>query len=102
FEALDSETVARTRTFRQRPALSAYAAFRNQSAALYTLLNGRIDEARREENKTRLQLSALAAALAALALIGSALAIFALRRERHQWRLAHAAAEEARAKAAAS
>lgn len=102
FEALDAETVTRARTFSRRPALNVYAAFREQSAALYTLLNGRIDEARSDENRTRLQLSALAMTLAALALVGSALAIFALRRERQQWRLAHAAAEDARAKAAAS
>ncbi|GIK47569.1 MAG: hypothetical protein BroJett013_02660 [Alphaproteobacteria bacterium] len=100
FEALDAETAARTPG--RRSALSVYTVFREQSAALYTLLNGRIDEARNAENQTRVQLSILAVTLAALALIGSGLAILALRRERQQWRLAHAAAEDARAKAAAS
>ncbi len=60
------------------------------------------DAARDAEGKTRAGLDRIAIALGLLALVGSALAIFALRREREQWRLAHAAAEEARAAAAAS
>ncbi|HYD88962.1 MAG TPA: hybrid sensor histidine kinase/response regulator [Vitreimonas sp.] len=103
FDLLDAETSAQGRLLSpERPQASVYADFRAESAALFVLLNGRIDEARAAENATRVQLSVLAVTLAALSLIGSCLALLALRRERTQWRLAHAAAEDARAKAAAS
>jgi signal transduction histidine kinase len=103
FSVLDAEAAAHGRAAsNQRPELSIYRAFREESMALLRLLNARIDAARAAENANRLQLDAVAVALAALTLIASALAIFALRREREQWRLAHAAAEAARAQAAAS
>lgn len=99
--ALDAEATTRGRN-RVTFADDAHSIYRNEGAALFVLLNGRIDEARRAENETRLQLIFMAIALALLSLVGSGLGILALRRERTQWRLAHAAAEDARAKAAAS
>lgn len=103
FSVLNAEAAARGRAAsNQRPELSIYRAFREESMALLRLLNARIDAARAAENANRLQLNAVALALAALTLIASALAIFALRREREQWRFAHAATEAARAQAAAS
>ena len=103
FSVLNAEADARGRAAsNQRPALSIYRAFREESMALLRLFNARIDAARAAENANRLQLNAVAVALAALTLIASALAILVLRREREQWRLAHAATEAARAQAAAS
>jgi len=103
FAALDNEASNRSRgRSGQRPDTTIYAALRAENGALFTLLNSRIDDARAAENATRLLVSVMIIALGALSLVGSGLAIFALRRERTQWRLAHAAAEEARARAAAS
>ena len=78
------------------------AALRDAIQDLLAGVNALNDAARDAEGRTRASLDRLAIALGLLALIGATLAIFALRREREQWRLAHAAAEEARAAAAAS
>ncbi|MBC7767575.1 MAG: response regulator [Phycisphaerales bacterium] len=103
FDALGAETSASSRVFPPgQPRDDLQAAFRAESTALFVLLDGRIDRARDAESAIRGQLSILAVALALLSLVGSGLAMFALRRERTQWRLAHAAAEDARAKADAS
>lgn len=103
FAALAAEADARQRRVSsERPELSIYAAFREESAALLRLFNTRIDAARAAQNANRQRLNLVAIALAALTLIASALAIFVLRRERRQWLLAHAAAEAARAQAAAA
>lgn len=99
--ALDAETTRRGQT-RVDVTSDAHRTYRDEGAQLFALLNRHIDEARQAENQTRLQLIFMAAALAVLSLVGSGLGILALRRERTQWRLAHAAAEDARAKAAAS
>jgi len=81
---------------------TAYAAFREESADFNERLNDRIDEARAAEDASRQRLDAIGIILAMLSLVASGLAILALRREREQWRLAHALAEQARARAAAS
>lgn len=65
-------------------------------------VNRRNDAARAGENRLRDRLDTISIALAALSLIASGLAMFALRREREQWRLAHALADDARARAAES
>lgn len=85
-----------------RPARALYSAFRSDTAAFHDVMNGRIDEARAAQREARIQLNTVAVTLALLSLIASGLAIFALRRERRQWRLAQAAAEDARARAAAA
>ncbi len=64
--------------------------------------NLRNDAARERERRGRERLAQLAWGLALLSLAGSALALFVLRREREQWRLAHAAEATAHAAAAAS
>ncbi len=69
---------------------------------LHAALNARIDVARAAENLTQERMQLVAMALAALSLFAGGLAIYALRREREQWRLANEAAEQARASAAAS
>lgn len=69
---------------------------------LRTSVNALNDDARSDEHTTRQRLDAMAIALGVLALLGAALAGFALRRERKHWRIAHAATEEAYASAAAS
>lgn len=69
---------------------------------LILAVNTRNDAARRAENRVRERLDNISIALGFLSLIASALAIFALRRERRQWRIANALAEGARARAAAS
>lgn len=96
---------AEIRSGRPMPAAlepESYFAFRNERAAVFALLDARIDAARRQQEGVRRQLYILSAMLAVVSLFAASLAIFALRSERKQWRLAHAAAEEARAKAAAS
>ena len=80
----------------------ALAQLRIAVADLIAAVNRRNDSARNAENRLRARLDAIAVALAGLSLIASGLAIFALRRERGQWRLANALAEGARASAAAS
>lgn len=100
FEILDAEVATRRSTPASDQAV--YVAFRRETTSLFELLNSRIDAARTAEDRARIQLDIIAIALAALTLVASALAIFALRREREQWRLAHEATEEARAQAAAS
>jgi signal transduction histidine kinase/CheY-like chemotaxis protein len=102
FAVLDAEVAQPARAVRAAPEFGAHAALRTQATALADLLNQRIDAARAAEDAGRSALDAMGIALAALSLIASALAIYALRRERAQWRLAHRAAEEARARAAAS
>ncbi|GAM96407.1 two-component hybrid sensor and regulator [alpha proteobacterium U9-1i] len=69
---------------------------------LHAALNARIDVARAAEQRAQRSVEILALALAALSLIAAGLSIFALRRERDQWRLAQDAAESARASATAS
>lgn len=100
FEMLDSEVATRRSAVASDH--SVYIAFRRETDSLFQLLNSRIDAARAAEDRARVQLDIIAVALAALTLIASALAIIALRREREQWRMAHEATEEARARAAAS
>lgn len=100
FGILDAEVATRRSTLASDQAV--YVAFRRETASLFEVLNSRIDAARAAEDRARIQLDIIAIALAALTLVASALAIFALRREREQWRLAQQATEEARAKAAAS
>lgn len=85
-----------------RQASATYSVMRTESANLYRYLNQRIDDARANEDDTRRLLNTLTIALSLFSLVGSGLAMFALRRERTQWQLAHAAAEEARERAAAS
>lgn len=77
-------------------------AFREESAALFSWLNNRIDVARNAQEQARGHLNLLSGLLAFIALAASVLAIFALQRQREEWRLAHSAAEQARASAAAS
>jgi signal transduction histidine kinase/CheY-like chemotaxis protein len=71
-------------------------------ARLHAALNARIDVARAAENVTQGRMQLVAMALAALSLFAGGLAIYALRRERDQWRIANEAAEQARASATAS
>src|SRR5690606_14613716 len=78
-----------------RHASATYSVMRTESANLYRYLNQRIDDARANEDATRRLLNTLTIALALFSLVGSGLAMSALRRERTQWQLAHAAAEEA-------
>lgn len=84
---------------RQRPEQDIYTQFRHESDALQVLLNGRIDVARIAEDNAHRRLDMITIMLGVLSLVASALAIFALRREREQWRLAQAATEAARVKA---
>lgn len=60
------------------------------------------DTARGIEGRTRQQLDIIAIVLGLLSLLAAGFAGASLKRERESWRMAHAAAEEARAKAAAS
>lgn len=60
------------------------------------------DETRGVAERTRAQLDMIAIALGVLSLAAAGLAVASIRRERLHWRLAHAAAEDARASAAAS
>ena len=69
---------------------------------MHAALNARIDIARDAEHETQENMQGVAIALALLSLFAGGLAIYALRREREQWRLANEAAEQARASAAAS
>lgn len=97
---LDAEVAARPgAAAQQRPEQDIYAQFRHESDALQVLLNGRIDIARMAEDRAHQRLDMVTILLGILSLVASALAIFALRREREQWRLAQAATEAARAKA---
>jgi signal transduction histidine kinase/CheY-like chemotaxis protein len=84
---------------RVRPEDRVYATFRAQSDELQELLNGRIDVARVAEDAAHTRLDFVSVVLGLLSLLASGLAIFALRRERGQWRLAHEATEAARARA---
>ena len=103
FTILDAEIAAGSSALSAtRQEVGVYSAFREETAALFTLFNSRIDDARIAQAAARRQLNIVAITLAALSLIASGLAIFALRREREQWRLAQAATETARAQAAAS
>lgn len=81
---------------------SNHVLFRTESNVLFQLLSTRVDNAREAQNQVRTQLILLSGMLAVLAIVSSVLAIITLRRERDQWRLAHAAAAHARDKAAAS
>ncbi|MEZ6024433.1 MAG: ATP-binding protein [Hyphomonadaceae bacterium] len=78
------------------------AELREATAALLAGVNTYNDIARAAERRTREVLDAMAIALGLLALAAAALAVLALRRERENWRLAHAATEDARARATAS
>lgn len=60
------------------------------------------DESRGVAERTRAQLDMIAIALGVLSLAAAGLAVASIRRERLHWRLAHAAAEDARASATAS
>ncbi|MCL4714632.1 MAG: hybrid sensor histidine kinase/response regulator [Hyphomonadaceae bacterium] len=60
------------------------------------------DTARELAEQRRAQLDMIAIVLGILSLMAAGLAVVSIRRERTTWRLAHAAAEDARAKAAAS
>jgi signal transduction histidine kinase/CheY-like chemotaxis protein len=97
---LDAEVAARPGALAgNRPEEDVYTAFREQSDALQVTLNGRIDAARTAEDSAHQRLDFITILLGLLSLATSGLAIFALRRERSQWRLAHEAVEAARAKA---
>lgn len=100
FAALDRGLEIR----RTRPRFddSTQDALRGPTVLLHSALNRRIDDARTQEEQARRRLDAIAGALAMLSIAASGLALLALRRERTQWRLAHEAADSARAKAAAS
>ncbi|HVK81083.1 MAG TPA: ATP-binding protein, partial [Verrucomicrobiae bacterium] len=97
---LDAEIAARPgAAAQQRPEQDVYTQFRHESDALQVQLNGRIDIARMAEDRAHQRLDMVTILLGILSLVASGLAIFALRREREQWRLAQAATEAARAKA---
>lgn len=97
---LDAEVAARPEAVaHNRPEEDVYRQFREQSDALQVTLNGRIDESRMAEDRAHQRLDFITIMLGLLSLATSGLAIFALRRERTQWRLAHEAVEAARAKA---
>ncbi len=102
FTVLDRALASSPRVASRLFAPSNHLVFRTQSDILFSMLNGRVDAARAEQNQVRAQLTWLSWTLAILAFLASVVAITVLRRERDQWRLAHAAAEDARAKAAAS
>jgi signal transduction histidine kinase len=72
------------------------------TAALHASIRRRSDVITSDEASARARIDSIASALALLSLVTAALASLALRRERKQWRLATEAAEEARARAAAS
>lgn len=97
---LDNEIASRpTATNGARPEDRVYATFRAQSDELQELLNNRIDAARVAEDAGHRRLDFVSVVLGLLSLLASGLAIFALRRERGQWRLAQEATEAARARA---
>ncbi|UPT63699.1 MAG: ATP-binding protein [Hyphomonadaceae bacterium JAD_PAG50586_4] len=97
---LDAEVAARPgAAVLDQPHEDIYTRFREQSDALQVTLNGRIDVSRVAEDRAHQRLDFITMLLGALSLATSGLAIFALRRERQQWRLAHQATEDARAKA---
>lgn len=93
-------------TGRRQPARERMDDPRVRLAALLVRMNAalnlRIDVAREAEHQTQQTMQMIAIALAALSLFAGGLAIYALRREREQWRLANEAAEQARASATAS
>jgi signal transduction histidine kinase len=101
--ALMEETIA---TGRRQPTRETTEDPRVRLAAvlvrLHAALNVRIDVARAAEHQTQENMQLVALALAALSLFAGGLAIYALRREREQWRIANEAAEQARASATAS
>lgn len=99
---LDEEVTQPSRARAAARAIDALDTFRAEATAIADLFNDRIDVARAAENASRRQQDALSLTLAALALIGSGLAYYAIRRDREQWRLAHEAAEAARTAAIAS
>lgn len=97
---LDNEIASRPLSLTQaQPEQSVYATFRQEGDQLQDLLNRRIDVARIAEDNAHRQLDVISILLGLLSLFASGLAIFALRRERAQWRLAQAATEAARARA---
>jgi len=75
---------------------------RDEISSMHDDLNGRIDIARNAENRTRADLDLITILLAAFSLVASGLAIFALRRERSQWRAIAATLRQAHASAAQS
>lgn len=77
-------------------------ALRDALEALRVAVNATNDSAREREDRVRNFINVIGALLAAFSFAASVLAVVAIRRERRQWRLAHALAEEARAAAAAS
>ncbi|MGE0740480.1 MAG: ATP-binding protein [Hyphomonadaceae bacterium] len=102
FAVLDAEVRTPRRASSASPNDSDYGAFRDAANAYSELLNSRIDAARAAEDRSRRSVDLMGVALALLSLVASALAIYALRRERDQWRVAREAAEEARKRAIAS
>jgi signal transduction histidine kinase/CheY-like chemotaxis protein len=97
---LDNEIASRPAALDgARPEDGVYATFRAQSDELQELLNDRIDVARVAEDAAHRRLDFVSVLLGLLSLVASGLAIFALRRERGQWRLAQEATEAARARA---
>jgi signal transduction histidine kinase len=98
-QGFNSRTVGRLRDTRTAELTEA---IEQEVAALHASVIQRSDVIRRDEEKARGRVDSTAGVLALLSLLTCTLAILALRRERKQWRLATEAAEEARAKAAAS
>lgn len=74
----------------------------NDTATLHDIISRRSEVINRSEAAARSRTDSVSSALALLSLIVAGLSSLALRRERAQWRLASEAAEDARAKAAAS
>lgn len=100
FEALDNS--ARQRRENANEILALSASLEQQTDALHASILRRSDQIRIREDRARQRVDTLAGILALLSLATCGLAVLALRRERRQWRLATEAAEDARAKAAAS
>lgn len=78
------------------------ASLEADTAALHESILRRSESINRAEAEARARTDSIANALALLSLITAVLSSLALLRERAQWRLANQAAEEARARAAAS
>ena len=97
--ALDAGVRARRENTR---VLALSSAIEARTEALHAATLRRADHIRLEEDRTRDRIDTLVVILALLSLATCGLAVLALRRERKQWLLAARAAEEARAKAAAS
>lgn len=98
-QGLNSRTVGRLRDTRTAELTDA---IETELQSLHASAIQHSDVIRRDEEQARKRMDSTAGVLALLSLLTCLLAILALRRERRQWRLATEAAEDARAKAAAS